>query len=140
MEYTTKSTEETKKLGERFSADLAGGETIALSGDLGSGKTTFVQGLASGLGVSARIVSPTFLILKHYSTQKNFDLFHADLYRIEKNIKKELENIGVVEIINTKKDVLVVEWAEKAKDFWPENTIWIKFDILKSDERTVYIK
>ena len=66
MEYITKNAEKTKELGKSVGASLAGGEVLALVGELGSGKTTFVQGLAKGLGVTKQIVSPTFIIMREY--------------------------------------------------------------------------
>src|SRR3989338_10797954 len=99
MEILTKSAHETKSLGKKIATDLIRNHAnvLALTGDLGSGKTTFVQGLAEGLGIKQRIISPTFIIIRNYRI-KNYesplrqgfegqarimDFYHVDLYRIE---------------------------------------------------------
>jgi len=105
MEYHTKSAEETKATGERFSADLKPGDIVALSGELGAGKTTFIQGLAKGLGVKERVLSPTFIIMRKYTTPKEFDFYHVDLYRLEGDMKNEIENLGLAEIFERQKDI-----------------------------------
>ena len=117
----TKSTEETKEAGRRFSADLKGGEVVALIGDLGAGKTTFVQGLAVGLDISNNVPSPTFIIMRTYTleNQKFRNLYHFDLYRLEDNIESELINLGIKDIWNNKENVSVIEWAEKADKILP---------------------
>lgn len=133
MEITTKSAKETKKFGRKISAELKGGEILALSGDLGSGKTTFVQGLAEGLGIDARIVSPTFIIMRRYkvpwakSSRVIEYLYHIDLYRLEGEVGSELVNLGVSDILGKKENVVVIEWAEKAKDMYPDGTSWLRF-------------
>ena len=81
MEVITKSAGETKEVGRKFSADLTAGDVVGLTGELGSGKTTFIQGVAEGLGVSARVNSPTFIIMREYGK-----LYHVDLYRLEENL------------------------------------------------------
>jgi tRNA threonylcarbamoyladenosine biosynthesis protein TsaE len=138
METTTKSAEDTKKLGKKLSADLKGGEVVALVGDLGSGKTTFAQGFAQGLGIKENIISPSYIIMRTYKIPP-LTLYHLDLYRIEENIDQELTNIGFKEILDDKKAVVLIEWAEKAKDTLPKNTIWINFEYLNEDERNITI-
>src|SRR5688572_26135307 len=97
MEITSKSAEETKNFGKDFGAGLKGGEILALSGDLGAGKTTFVQGLAEGLGITDRVMSPTFLLMREHPVKFGGKLYHIDLYRLENNVDQEVENLGVTD-------------------------------------------
>lgn len=138
MEFTTQSAEETKNLGKTLAADLAGGEVFALTGDLGSGKTTFAQGFAEGLGIKKRIISPTFILMRKYEVDyKNF--YHIDLYRFEKNVWEEVINLGVTDIWGKPENIVVIEWAEKIKDMIPKEAIWIKFENLGENERKITI-
>jgi len=134
-ELVTKSAEETRALGKRVSASLKGGETFALVGELGSGKTTFVQGFAAGLGVD-RVISPTFILMKKYELEK-FEFYHLDLYRLEGDVDKQVRDLGVKDIFGNKESVAVVEWADKAKEVYPEDTVWIKFENLGGDKRKI---
>ncbi len=139
MEKTTKSAQETKELGKELAACLKGGETLALVGDLGAGKTTFVQGLAQGLGIKNRIISPTFILMRNYQGKKN--LYHIDLYRLEENVKNEVKNLGIEEIWDKPQNIVVIEWAEKLpKSFYPPNTTWIEFENVGEEERRIEIK
>lgn len=134
--FITESGEETQEIAEKIAKELKGGEVLALFGDLGAGKTTFVQGLAMGLGIDRRIISPTFIILRTYPLKdKNF--YHVDLYRIES--EKEVEGIGLKEILKEKKDIVAIEWAEKIKDMLPDERINIFFTNLGGDKRKITI-
>lgn len=138
--FITNSSEETRKLGEEFARSLLArlqGKIliIALYGDLGSGKTTFVQGLAMGLGIKKRIISPTFVIVRNYKIRIN-NFYHIDLYRINSN-DKDIEGLGVEEIINDKNNVVVIEWAEKLKNSMPKKRIDIKFFYEKDNVRKI---
>ena len=129
MEFTTKSARGTQKLGRKVAADLVKKTPtiIALTGDLGSGKTTFVQGFAKALGVRKKIISPTFILMRTYKARKRKMLYHLDLYRLESNFEEEIENLGIKDVWKDGKNILVIEWAEKIKDLLPTGTIWIKF-------------
>ncbi|RLC30881.1 tRNA (adenosine(37)-N6)-threonylcarbamoyltransferase complex ATPase subunit type 1 TsaE, partial [Candidatus Woesebacteria bacterium] len=81
-------------MGKKIAADLKGGETLALTGELGSGKTTFIQGLAEGLGVKGRIISPTFILMRKYEASKS-DFYHIDFYRLEDDLENEIKNLGI---------------------------------------------
>ena len=145
MDTVTKSPEETRRLGEKIARSLKGGETLALVGELGSGKTTFVKGLAKGLGVEQRIISPTFIILRKYDIPlvqrprgiKNF--YHIDLYRLEGAVESELKNIGAPDVWGKRQNIVVVEWAEKVTGLFPQNTIWIKFENLGKAKRKIKV-
>ncbi len=129
--FTTNNSEETQELGEDFAKSLRAGDVVCLYGDLGSGKTTFVQGLAKGLGVKEKIISPTFIIIRTYPL-KNF--YHIDLYRIENN---DLQGLGLEEILNNLQNIVVVEWAEKLKKYLPQKRIDIKFSYEKEKKRKI---
>lgn len=135
MEIITESPEETKELGRKTAANLKGGQTFALTGDLGSGKTTFVQGFAEGLGHTGRIISPTFILMRKYPR-----FYHVDLYRFEDNIPREVENIGLTDIWGKDKNIVVIEWAEKIKSLIPRDAVWIKFKNLGEDKRRIIIE
>lgn len=131
-------------MGEKFAKQIARREgknslVIGLSGDLGSGKTTFVQGFAKGLGLSSRIVSPTFILMRSYLVGE-WQLYHVDLYRIEGNIKTQIDEIGLPSIWQNPKSIMLIEWAEKAKGFLPSWTKWIEFKHLDGDKREIRFK
>jgi len=143
MEIFTQSAQETKKLGESFADCLKSGnatwQVLALTGELGAGKTTFVQGFAKGLGIKKRILSPTFVMMRSYKLRnlpyKNF--YHVDLYRAEG--EKDIKNLGLKEIFFDKQNIIVVEWAERIKNALPKNTCWLKFEYEKETKRKITI-
>ena len=139
MEIITKSPEETKKVGQRLASSLVGGEIICLSGDLGSGKTTFVQGLASALGLKSRLISPTFILVRKYQLPDRY-LYHVDLYRLEDKVDKEVINLGIVDVWGQKENIVIIEWAEKIKKMVPKSAKWIFFTNLGEEERKISFK
>jgi len=126
-------------LGKEVASSLTGGEIFALSGELGSGKTTFVQGFAEGLGVSGRIISPTFILMRKYGVDDK-DFYHIDLYRLEGNIKNEVINLGLADVWAKPENIVVIEWAEKIKKMVPKSARWIKFENLGGDRRKIIIQ
>lgn len=139
MEIFSESTNDTKEAGRRLSTHLKGGETLALVGEMGAGKTHFIQGLAEGLGITSRITSPTFIIMREYETD-NLNFYHVDLYRLEENIERELENLGITDLWGKSKNIFAIEWADRAKDYLPENTIWVKFTEIDNENRKIEIE
>lgn len=138
--FITKSAAETQKLGEQFAQRLKGGEIIGLIGELGSGKTTFVQGLARGLGIKKRIISPTFIFIRPYAichSPRATRLFHVDLYRIEK--AEEAVGLGLEEIWSEPENIVVIEWAEKIEKTLPKKMIRIYFEYEGQDERRIRV-
>lgn len=140
QEIVTKNPRETQKLGRKIGITLKGGEVLAITGNLGAGKTTFVQGLAVGLGVMDRIISPTFLLMREHLLASNGKLYHIDLYRLEENVEQEVESMGIKDIWNNKENIVVIEWAEKIDKMLPENTIFIKIENLDYETRKIAIK
>lgn len=137
----TKSEKETFDLGLKLAKKLKGGQVLALCGDLGAGKTKFLQGLAKGLGVRAKVNSPTFNILKLYKVYQNSNIeffCHIDAYRLSSG--KDLLCLGVEECFQNKKMVTAIEWAEKVKNILPNKTIVIKIKSLSEGERKIVVK
>ena len=135
-EYITNSFEETQSLGESFAKKLKGGDFVAFYGNLGSGKTTFIQGLAKGLGIKRRITSPTFIILRHYKMEKGF-FYHIDLYRIE--TLKDLLGLGINEVLEDRTNIIAVEWAEKMGKLLPKKRLDINFEYIDENKREIKI-
>jgi len=112
----TKNEAETLNLGKDLARQFKGGEIVALSGDLGAGKTVFTKGLAQGLGYKKVITSPTFVLMKVYSPDnpivKNF--VHVDCYRIDN--EDDLYGIGFNDYLGRSDTVVAIEWAEKIRD------------------------
>ncbi|OGR42955.1 MAG: tRNA (adenosine(37)-N6)-threonylcarbamoyltransferase complex ATPase subunit type 1 TsaE [Desulfobacula sp. RIFOXYB2_FULL_45_6] len=134
----SKTEEETLALGERIGKLISQGLSIALKGDLGAGKTTFVKGLAKGLGVSEAyyITSPTFTLINEYPATPPFTLYHLDLYRLSS--ADELEYIGFDDIIDNN-HIIVVEWPEILKDISFEFDIEIRFQFDSQYNRTLSV-
>ncbi len=131
----TKSVEETQKLGEELAHNLHN-NFLALYGELGSGKTSFVQGLAKGLGIQRRIISPTFILIRKHEISSNRTFYHIDLYRVEND---ESINEQLSELIDDQNNIVAVEWAEKLKNL-PNKRIDIFFKHLKGDEKEIKFK
>jgi len=146
MEIITKSAEETKDFGKETGNKLKGGEIFALMGDLGSGKTTFAQGLIRGLGIKKRIISPTFILVRHYEVLSTLkfgrikNIYHIDLYRLEGSIGEQLSELGFSDIISDDSNVVLVEWADKATNVFPSNTVWIEFKNVGKDKRKIIVR
>ncbi len=146
IEIITNSSQETKKVGMELAAAVTKKRAnrkfavvFALEGDLGSGKTTFIQGLAMGLGVKEDVLSPTFVIQKDFSIAlgdyKNF--YHIDAYRLKN--PEELLELGFTDLIKNSENIIVIEWADKIKKILPNNAVWINFKNLGEDKRKLTI-
>lgn len=103
--YISRSDSETQSIGSELAKYLKKGDTVLLFGDLGYGKTTFTKGVAHGLGIKARVTSPTFTIIKNYD-----GLTHIDLYRVEN--KKQLDEIGLSDVLLNSNVIKILEWPE----------------------------
>lgn len=142
------SAAETQKFAQKIARTLKprGGRaaTLALAGELGSGKTTFAQAFAQALGVKAKVLSPTFILMQPFKllnleTFKSFStLWHVDCYRLER--PEELERLGFKDILNNPKNIVVVEWADKVRRLLPKDALWIRFEHGKEEnERRIII-
>lgn len=131
----TNSAEETQAFAKKIGATMKGGEVVLLYGNLGAGKTTFMQGFAKGMGIQSRITSPTFIIVRKYDGEKT--LYHIDLYRTESDA--DLEGLGMREILEDKNAVVAIEWPEKLGNFMPGKKIEIHFAPVGYEEREIRI-
>ena len=135
----SRSQRSTKSLARRLGQALEPGAVIGLIGELGAGKTTFVQGLAEGLGVAAstKVVSPTYALVNEYRTDGGA-LVHVDLYRLDDT--SELRALGIEEQIHRGDAVVAVEWADKMPELMPPQTIWIRLSWEESQGRRISVE
>ena len=147
LKHITKSSLQTKKIGEELARKILKegpkkkkAQVLALSGELGGGKTTFLQGFAKGVGVKKKILSPTFVIMKSFKLEgPSFNTFyHLDCYRIKK--AKELFVLGFEEILSNPKNIIAIEWAERVQKLLPKNSKLITFKFYNKKEREIIIK
>lgn len=127
-QYESFSYDDTQVIAKEIADTLKGGEFIAMYGDLGAGKTAFVQGLAKALGITNHVTSPTFTIVNEY--EGRLPLYHFDVYRIAD--PDEMYEIGYDDYIDSD-GVCVVEWAELIEDLFPDK--YYKLTILKDEEK-----
>ena len=144
---TTRSAAETKKIASRLAKKIAAASSdharvIALNGNLGAGKTTFVQGFAKSLGINDTLKSPTFVLMKIYPVKRRKNLkhlAHIDAYRIE--TPREIKHLGLRELLNDKDAVILIEWADRIQRILPKDTIWLEFVHGNNEsERTIKIQ
>lgn len=125
--------EEQQKGKERRGASI-----VCLYGELGSGKTTFVRGIAKALGVTNRLLSPTFIIVRRYSLPKMPSFFyHIDLYRLAN--EEELAGIGIREILADPDSYVVIEWAEKMGNLLPASRVDVRLTVLPDGSRRIWM-
>lgn len=135
FEIITSSNLETERAGERLAPLLRAGDVIAFYGDLGAGKTTFVKGLAKGMGASQLVSSPTFVIMHIY--EGRLPVYHFDAYRLQG--ADELINIGAEEYIGTD-GVACIEWSEKVESLLPVDCLRLELSYCGSEERKLTFK
>ncbi len=141
MEHISKSLEDTNQIAFDFSKNLKGGEIVFLEGDLGSGKTTFVQAVAKSLGYEGKVTSPTFSIMNIYPIKNNQikNIFHFDLYRIEDD--SELDQLDLEHYLNNPESVTFIEWPKKELEQFSKSKYHeIKFEQIDSNTRKLNIK
>lgn len=146
-EYISISPSQTKKIAKNLAKEILNNFkikkalVIALEGELGSGKTTFLKGFVRILNIKEKeIVSPTFIILRRipisYKKFRNF--FHVDCYRIKN--EKELKELNFFSILKDWENIIAIEWAEKIKRFLPKETVYLNFEILNKQQRKIVVK
>ena len=128
FKVTTYSEEETIELAQNIESEKFPNMVICLKGDLGSGKTVFTKGFAQALEVKEEVTSPTFTIIKEY-TSGELPLYHMDVYRLDGKV----EDLGIEEYFN-KKGITIIEWADMIEDYLPEKRLDIKFKSSAEDE------
>jgi len=117
VSHTFKSPAETQAWAEKFARTLTRGDVLALIGPLGAGKTTFVQGLAKGLGLKNKVTSPTFALVNEYLS-KTKNLYHMDVYRLS---ERELRAFPLEEYYET--GICIIEWGDRLRERWPVETL-----------------
>jgi len=135
-DYASSSVEETQAIACDLASTLRGGEVILLAGDLGAGKTAFTAGLARGLGIRARITSPTFTVVNRY-TSGRLVLTHFDLYRIRD--PEELFELGWEEFL-AEDGVVCVEWFSLAGNELPDEAILVTLTAAEDGKRSVTVR
>ncbi|MBI5135239.1 tRNA (adenosine(37)-N6)-threonylcarbamoyltransferase complex ATPase subunit type 1 TsaE [Candidatus Uhrbacteria bacterium] len=159
METKINNIKELEHFAKKFSQHLKPGDVIGLVGELGAGKTTFVQYFAKALGVKARVNSPTFLVMKVYPIKKQetinkkqprkpipytlypklSSLVHIDAYRLKSG--EDLEAIGAMDYIGAPEIITVIEWADRVKKILSKKTRWIHFEHgTAEDERVILLQ
>ena len=131
VEFTSRSPEQTRRLGVRMGTLLQPGSLLCLSGDLGSGKTTLVQGIAQGWGSLDQVSSPTFVIVNAYRRPDGDILHHMDAYRMKD--AAEAEDLDVTYLLET--GAVVLEWPERIKEILPRDRIWVDMRWLADEQR-----
>ena len=138
----THSAAATQALGQLLGRSLLPGQVVALSGDLGAGKTTFAQGIGRGLGVTERITSPTFTLVNEYVGRDGVTLIHTDSYRLGEMTTSpdstsaglEAATFGMDEILDRPDAVIVIEWAERLRSLLPDDYVEVQLAQLPDDE------
>ncbi|MEO7804387.1 MAG: tRNA (adenosine(37)-N6)-threonylcarbamoyltransferase complex ATPase subunit type 1 TsaE [Actinomycetota bacterium] len=125
-----RSADETRRLAVALSPVLVPGDLIVLAGDLGSGKTTFVQGIAAGLGITEQVTSPTFILMKEYSGGR-YPFMHLDIYRLGRY--QELIDLGYDEFLDPSY-VLAVEWGDMIEPMLPQEHLRVSFAYSDNDD------
>lgn len=133
-ELTSASADETRQIAAQFSSQLQSGDCVLLIGELGSGKTTFVQGLAQALLVREPVRSPTFVLMHEYHGQ--FPIYHFDAYRIKS--LEELREIGFEETVHAQ-GITVIEWGERAAGLLPKACWRVEIKLLSDQKRRIRV-
>jgi tRNA threonylcarbamoyladenosine biosynthesis protein TsaE len=135
FEFNSNSPDDTFSLGQRIASFLNAGSVVALQGELGSGKTYLVKGIAKGLGVTETITSPTYTIISEYNS--SVSLYHIDAYRLSGD--EDFENSGGRETINSG-GISLIEWSERIPKSIPKNAITVILKITGPSSRLIQIK
>jgi len=136
LEFFSRSPEQTRHIGLRLGGSLETGDVICLQGDLGAGKTTFVQGLAQGWGSIDSVSSPTFILINQYRRADGGCLFHLDAYRLDS--VPEAEELDLDTMLG--EGALIIEWPERLGDLIPSENLWINLDHIADEHRQMNFK
>lgn len=147
--FITKSPSETKKIGNNLAKQLLvlikkternGAIVLGLAGDLGSGKTTFLQGFAKGLGITEKVLSPTFIIMRRFKailSRNPVFFYHLDCYRLKG--ARDAFILGVKDIVDNPDNMIAIEWAEKIRRVLPRDTIKLNFSFVGQNTRKIIL-
>jgi tRNA threonylcarbamoyladenosine biosynthesis protein TsaE len=131
LEIISRSADQTRRVGMRLGALLKPGDIVALVGDLGSGKTTLVQGIAAGWGTFDQVSSPTFVLVNVYRQTDGLRLFHLDAYRL--SCAAEALELDLDAMLD--QGPMVVEWAERVQEVLPEQGLWVHLNYIDDVQR-----
>lgn len=131
LEVKSHSPEQTRELGVRLGKSLQTGDMLCLQGELGAGKTTFVQGIAQGWGSLDSVSSPTFILVNMYRRSDGSQLFHMDAYRLDST--GEAEELDLDSMLA--EGALIVEWPERMQSLVPDECLWVEFTQSGEEER-----
>ncbi len=134
MEKISNSPENTEEFGFIFSKDIKNGDVIAINGELGAGKTTFIKGVLKGLHYNENVTSPTYTLVNEYDAK--FKIIHIDCYR-EQKLNRWLD-IGIMDYLMGN-NVVIIEWSEYIEKILPKNMIQINIDYISKFERKIKI-
>ena len=131
---------QTSEFSCKLAQRLKGGEVICLRGDLGSGKTVFASSIIKYFCGRIRVLSPTFIIVRHYSVENSRinHILHIDLYRLEKY--HEIMDLGLNEFMNKPDSIVIIEWAEKMGNLLPPKYIDVMINVMKNNQREVILR
>jgi len=136
FEFISRSPEQTQRIGIRLGWYLHAEDVICLTGELGSGKTTLVKGIAKGWGTDDAVTSPTFVLINQYSRPDDSELYHLDAYRL--NSSAEAEDLDLERLIST--GPLIVEWPERISSSLPSESLWIEMSWVADEQRQMVFK
>jgi len=155
--YITKNPSQTRKLGEKLAKEILAGKPrskeillrgrskktafiMGLEGELGGGKTTFLQGFARGLGIKQRVLSPTFVVMKKFRVPSSSvqGFYHIDCYRIQKT--EEISFLELRKIISMPENIVAIEWADRIRRVLPINSMMVKFNFIDKKTRKIIVK
>ena len=136
FEFISRSADQTRRLGMHLGALLHSGDVILLQGDLGAGKTTFTQGLASGWGSQDTALSPTFVLINQYRRPDGEQFHHLDAYRLRN--AEDAEDLDLDALLAN--GILVVEWPEKISVALPAEALHLKFNWVADEQRAIFLE
>jgi tRNA threonylcarbamoyladenosine biosynthesis protein TsaE len=136
MDFFSRSPEQTRRVGSRLGGVLQAGDVICLQGELGAGKTTFVQGIAQGWGSLDSVSSPTFILVNMYRRADQSQLFHMDAYRLESTT--EAEELDLDSMLA--QGALLIEWPERMNGLIPNERLWVNLEHIDEEEREMKFK
>lgn len=131
VEFLSRSADQTRRVGMHLGAALTTGDVVCLAGELGSGKTTFVQGIAAGWGSLDPVSSPTFVLVNLYRRNDSQQLAHLDAYRLEDSAEAEALDLDSMLLTGP----LIVEWAGRIKSALPDERLWVDLNHVDSEQR-----
>ena len=136
MDFLSRSPEQTRLVGSHLGSALETGDVICLQGDLGAGKTTFVQGIAQGWGSLDSVSSPTFILVNVYRRTDQSQLFHMDAYRLDST--PEAEELDLDSMLA--QGALLIEWPERMNGLIPREHLWVHLEHIDEEEREMKFK